>query len=147
VAGVDQPQRDWLVEQRYRAVLEVRVSEVALRYGVSRHAVYSWKAKYDAAGVEGLREASRRPKRAARRVYRPRSRPWCVRCAGSIRGGVPGGSRSSSTGPVRRRRRGPRCIGSWITTASSWPGPFAGLPSAQAAISGWVHAYNYERPH
>ncbi|MEU7908290.1 integrase core domain-containing protein [Actinoplanes sp. NPDC049118] len=26
-------------------------------------------------------------------------------------------------------------------------GPFADLPTAQAAISGWVHAYNYERPH
>jgi transposase InsO family protein len=26
-------------------------------------------------------------------------------------------------------------------------GPFADLPTAQAAISGWVHAYNHERPH
>ena len=26
-------------------------------------------------------------------------------------------------------------------------GPFADLPSAQAAISGWVHAYNHSRPH
>lgn len=57
MSDVDQSQRDWLVDQRYRAVLEVlggsRVSEVALRYGVSRQAVYSWKAKYDAAGVDG----------------------------------------------------------------------------------------------
>jgi hypothetical protein len=26
-------------------------------------------------------------------------------------------------------------------------GPFADLPSAQAAIDGWVHAYNHSRPH
>ena len=26
-------------------------------------------------------------------------------------------------------------------------GPFADLPAAQAAISGWVHAYNHSRPH
>jgi transposase InsO family protein len=26
-------------------------------------------------------------------------------------------------------------------------GPFADLPTAQAAIAGWVHAYNHERPH
>jgi len=36
----------WLVEQRYRAVLEVLdgslVSEVAVRYGVSRQSVYWW---------------------------------------------------------------------------------------------------------
>ena len=72
MSSVDQSQRDWLVEQRYRAVLEVlggsRVSEVALRYGVSRQAVYSWKAKYDAAGVDGLREASRRPKTSPARI-------------------------------------------------------------------------------
>jgi len=56
----------WLVEQRYRTVLEVLdgspVSEVAVRYGVSRQSVYSWKARYAAAGVDGLREASRRPR-------------------------------------------------------------------------------------
>ncbi len=72
MSGVDQSQRDWLVEQRYRAVLEVvggsRVSEVALRYGVSRQAVYSWKAKYDAAGMDGLQEASRRPKSSPTRI-------------------------------------------------------------------------------
>jgi len=26
-------------------------------------------------------------------------------------------------------------------------GPFADLPSAQAAITAWVHAYNHARPH
>ena len=57
--------REWLVEQRYRAVLEVLdgspVSEVAVRYGVSRQSVYTWKARHAAAGIDGLREAARRP--------------------------------------------------------------------------------------
>ena len=45
--------REWLVEQRYRAVLEVLdgspVSEVAVRYGVSRQSVYTWKIRHAAA--------------------------------------------------------------------------------------------------
>ncbi|MFI1735323.1 helix-turn-helix domain-containing protein [Streptomyces acidicola] len=50
----------WLVEQRYRAVLEVLdgspVSEVAVRYGVSRQAIYTWKSKYEA-GADGRRRS------------------------------------------------------------------------------------------
>lgn len=65
----------------------------------------------------GRRRGDRRP---ARPGSRPRSRPWSVRCGGCIRGGVPGGSHSNSTGPARRRRRGPRCTGSWNATAWSW---------------------------
>lgn len=49
---------DWWVEQRYRAVLEVRagspVAEVADRYGVSRQAVYGWRTRFAEAGVAGL---------------------------------------------------------------------------------------------
>jgi transposase InsO family protein len=64
--------RDWLVEQRYRAVLEVLdgspVGEVAVRYGVSRQSVYSWKARHAAAGIDGLREASRRPRTSPARL-------------------------------------------------------------------------------
>jgi transposase len=45
----------WLVEQRYGAVLEVLggspISEVAVRYGVSRQAIYTWKAKHEADGL------------------------------------------------------------------------------------------------
>ncbi|WP_328508316.1 IS481 family transposase [Streptomyces mirabilis] len=65
-------QGDWLVEQRYRAVLEVLdgspITEVAQRYGVSRQSVYTWKAKYAAGGFEGLREASRRPRTSPTRL-------------------------------------------------------------------------------
>jgi transposase InsO family protein len=64
--------REWLVEQRYRAVLEVLdgspVGEVALRYGVSRQSVHAWKRKYLAGGIEALREASRRPRTSPTRV-------------------------------------------------------------------------------
>src|SRR5581483_8900364 len=67
-----QDDRQWLVEQRYRAVLEVLdgspVSEVAVRYGVSRQSVYSWKARHAAAGIDGLREVSRRPRTSPSRL-------------------------------------------------------------------------------
>jgi len=36
------------------------VSEVAVRYGVSRQSVYTWRAGYAAGGIVGLREVSRR---------------------------------------------------------------------------------------
>ena len=64
--------REWLIEQRYRAVLEVLdgspVSEVAVRYGVSRQSVYTWKARHAAAGIDGLREATRRPRTSPSRL-------------------------------------------------------------------------------
>jgi transposase InsO family protein len=73
--GADEKRGDdraWLVEQRYRAVLEVLdgspVSEVAVRYGVSRQSVYSWKARHAAAGIDGLREVSRRPRNSPARL-------------------------------------------------------------------------------
>ena len=55
-----------------KAVLEVLdgspVSEVAVRYGVSRQSVYSWKARHAAAGLDGLREATRRPRTSPSRL-------------------------------------------------------------------------------
>jgi transposase InsO family protein len=59
------PDRQWLVEHRYRAVQEVLagqpVAEVAQRYGMSRQTLYGWKHRYDAGGLLGLQELSRRP--------------------------------------------------------------------------------------
>jgi len=54
------------VEQRYDAVLAViregmRVSEVAEKFGVHRDTVHSWLARYEAQGLEGLRDRSHRP--------------------------------------------------------------------------------------
>jgi transposase InsO family protein len=62
----------WQVEHRYRAVMEVLdgspVSEVAVRYGVSRQSVYTWRDKYAAAGIDGLHDASRRPRTSPTRL-------------------------------------------------------------------------------
>jgi transposase-like protein len=54
-----------VVEQRYRAVLEVRaglpVTEVAERFGVSRQAVHRWLRWYADEGLDGLADRSHRP--------------------------------------------------------------------------------------
>jgi transposase InsO family protein len=54
-----------VVEQRYRAVLEVRagahVTEVAERFGVSRQSVHAWLRRYDQGGLGALADRSRRP--------------------------------------------------------------------------------------
>src|ERR1700722_16105331 len=54
-----------VVEQRYRAVLEVLsgipVVEVAERYGVARQTVHRWMARYQADGVGGLADRSHAP--------------------------------------------------------------------------------------
>jgi transposase InsO family protein len=55
-----------LVEQRYKAVLEVlegaaSVTDVARRYGVGRQTVHAWLRRYAAEGLAGLADRSRRP--------------------------------------------------------------------------------------
>jgi transposase len=55
-----------LVEQRYRAVLEIlndgaTVVEVARRYGVARQTLHAWLRRYAAAGLGGLADQSSRP--------------------------------------------------------------------------------------
>jgi hypothetical protein len=56
-----------VVEQRYRAVLEVldegiAVTEVARRYGVARQTVHQWLARYaNDGGLGGLADRSSRP--------------------------------------------------------------------------------------
>lgn len=54
-----------LVEQRHRAVLEVldgvSVTEVALRYGVTRQTVHTWLRRFASLGLGGLADASSRP--------------------------------------------------------------------------------------
>ena len=54
-----------VVEQRYRAVLEVleegaSVTEVARRHGVARQTVHEWLARYAAGGMTGLADRSSR---------------------------------------------------------------------------------------
>ena len=55
-----------VVEQRYRAVLEVldegvSVTEVARRYGVARQTVHGWLRRYAEDGLGGLADRSSRP--------------------------------------------------------------------------------------
>ena len=54
-----------LVEQRYKAVLEVLegadVTDVARRYGVARQTVHTWLRNYAARGLAGLVDGSSRP--------------------------------------------------------------------------------------
>lgn len=55
-----------LVEQRYRAVLEVlndgaTVTDVARRFGVARQTVHGWLRRYAADGLAGLADHSSRP--------------------------------------------------------------------------------------
>src|SRR6516165_3001986 len=61
-----------VVEQRYRAVLEVLsgtpVIEVAERYGVVRQTVHRWVARYRAEGLDGL----------ADRSHAPSQHPWRI---------------------------------------------------------------------
>jgi len=56
-----------VAEQRYQAVLAVigdgrTVKEVAAQWGVSRQTVHAWLARYEAGGLEGLVDLSRRPR-------------------------------------------------------------------------------------
>ncbi|MDV6296727.1 IS481 family transposase [Rhodococcus aetherivorans] len=60
------------LEVRLRAVLEVtdgaRVIDVADRYGVSRQTVTAWRKRYEASGVDGLSDRSRRPHSSPTRI-------------------------------------------------------------------------------
>jgi transposase len=61
-----------VVEQRYRAVLEVLdgtpVTEVAERFGVARQTVHRWVARYRESGIDGL----------ADRSHAPKAHPWRI---------------------------------------------------------------------
>jgi transposase InsO family protein len=56
---------DWVIEHRYRAVRQVldgvSKSQVAQECGASRQSVHSWVIRYEALGVAGLADRSRRP--------------------------------------------------------------------------------------
>jgi transposase-like protein len=57
-----------VAEQRYQAVMAVisdglSISQVAQKVGVSRQALHSWLARYEASGLEGLVDRSHRPVR------------------------------------------------------------------------------------
>ena len=61
-----------LAEYRYRAVREVLggspIGEVAERYGTTRQSLHSWRRRFEAEGMPGLVDRSRRPKSSPSRV-------------------------------------------------------------------------------
>jgi transposase InsO family protein len=61
-----------LAEYRYRAVREVLagspIGEVAERYGTSRQSVHAWRKRFEAEGMPGLTDRSRRPRSSPSRV-------------------------------------------------------------------------------
>jgi transposase len=121
--GTEQKQADdraWLVEQRYRAVLEVLdgspVSEVAVRYGVSRQSVYAWKARHAAAGVDGLREVSRRPRTSPSRLAAETEALVCELRRAHPRWGARRVAFEVAQRGTAVRRRGRRCTGCWSAT-------------------------------
>ena len=69
-----------LVEQRYKAVLEVlndgaNVTDVARRYGVGRQTVHTWLRRYTAEGLGGLADHSPRPDTCPHQMPAPRRGP------------------------------------------------------------------------
>jgi transposase InsO family protein len=61
-----------LAEYRYRAVREVLggspIGEVAERYGTTRQSLHSWRKRFEAEGMPGLVDRSRRPRSSPTRV-------------------------------------------------------------------------------
>jgi hypothetical protein len=112
-----------VVEQRYRAVLEVldgaSVVEVARRNGVTRQTVHEWLRRYASdGGLGGLADRSTRP------ASRPHQMPPAVEATVvAIRRAHPawGPDRSAGTLPgtgLTRCRAGRRSTGRWCATDS-----------------------------
>ena len=55
-----------IIENRYRMIIEPErsgksISDVCIAFGISRETWYKWKRRYDAYGVDGLKNQSRKP--------------------------------------------------------------------------------------
>jgi transposase InsO family protein len=55
-----------IIENRYRMITEPErsgetISDVCIAFGVSRETWYKWKRRYDAYGIDGLKDQSRKP--------------------------------------------------------------------------------------
>jgi transposase len=93
------------------------VSEVAVRYGVSRQSVYTWRDRYRAGGIDGLRDASRRPRTSPSRLAAEAEALVCeLRRAhprwGARRIAFEVAQRGTDRAPSRAR-----CTGCWSATA------------------------------
>ena len=61
------------IDFKYRLItepelVEANVNEVCNRYAVSRKTLYKWKKRYEAEGVKGLENRSRKPNAINRKV-------------------------------------------------------------------------------
>ena len=98
-----------VVEQRYRAVLEVLeegtpVTEVARRYGVARQTVHQWLARYaNDGGLAGLGDRSSRPESCPHQML-----PAVEARIVGMRRAAWAGWRTGRRGRVRARIRCPR---------------------------------------
>jgi transposase len=93
------------------------VSEVAVRYGVSRQSVYAWKARHAAAGIDGLREVLRRPRTSPSRQAAEAEALVCELRWAHPRWGARRIAFEINSGARRPHRRGRRCTGCWSATA------------------------------
>ena len=100
-----------LVEQRYKAVLEVldgaTVTDVARRNGVVRQTVHDWLRRYAAHGLAGLADGSSKPQSCPHQMA-PRSRPPSSSYAGPIPAGAPAPSATAWSAMAWSRFRGAR---------------------------------------
>ena len=99
------------------------VSEVAVRYGVSRQSVYTWRDRYAAGGIDGLREASRRPRTSPSRLPAEVEALVCELRRAHPRWGARRIAFEVAQRGAAGRRRGRRCTGCWSATA--WWSPQA----------------------
>jgi hypothetical protein len=112
-----------MVEQRYRAVVDVLeqhvpVIEVAARYGVTRQSVHNWVRRYLDGGIQALANRSRRP-RGCRTRSAPKSKPASANCSASTQAGDHGGWSTS-----------------WpATTRATWTGSPPGRRSTEATAA------------
>jgi putative transposase len=56
-----------IIENRYRMIIEPErsgktISDVCVAFGVSRETWYKWKRRYDASGLDELKNQSRKPR-------------------------------------------------------------------------------------
>jgi len=106
-----------LVEQRYRAVLEVldgaTVTDVARRNGVVRQTVHDWLRRYAAHGLAGLADRSSRPQSCPHQMD-PEVEAAILELRRPIPAGAPAPSATASpvTAPIRSRGRSSiyRCL-------------------------------------
>lgn len=62
---------------------EMRVTEVPEKFGVHRDTVHSWPGRYEASGLDGLKDRSHRPRHSPFQKAPPWSRPMSSSSAGN----------------------------------------------------------------